>query len=136
MNLEGFLLVVREKVKTENDATFLDVYDVFASQNGHFSHLAENLKGNLSFKAKKVTFCEIRRDFAISTLCAPEIHFLRTFKENCIFSVSGPKNQVFRLGASKKAPRTLCLSLLLRRGRRSLILGPKDRFWAPKLENE
>ena len=42
-----------KKVENENDATFLDVYDVFASQNGHFSHLAEN-----PFKAKKVTFRE------------------------------------------------------------------------------
>ena len=40
VNLEGFLLVVREKRKNETDATFLDVYDVFASKKGHFSHLA------------------------------------------------------------------------------------------------
>ena len=40
VNLEGFLLVVREKGQNENDATFLDVYDVFAPQNGHFAHLA------------------------------------------------------------------------------------------------
>ena len=58
VDLEGFLIVVREKVKNENDATFLDVYDVFASQNGHFSHLAENLKVIHPFKAKKVTFRE------------------------------------------------------------------------------
>ena len=32
MNLEGFLLVVREKLKIETGATFLDVYDVFASK--------------------------------------------------------------------------------------------------------
>ena len=47
-----------KKVKNEKDATFLDVYDVFASQNGHFSHLAENLKVIHPFKAKKVTFRE------------------------------------------------------------------------------
>ena len=50
--------MVREKIKNENDATFLDVYDVFASQNDHFSHLAENLKVIHPFKAKKVTFRE------------------------------------------------------------------------------
>ena len=58
--------------------------------------------------------------------------FLRNSKKFCDFPVSGPQNQFFRPGASKKAPRTLCLSLLLRRGRRSPILGPKERFWAPK----
>ena len=47
-----------KKVKNENDATFLDVYDVFASQNGHFSHLAEKLKVIHPFKAKKVTYRE------------------------------------------------------------------------------
>ena len=47
-----------KKVKNENDATFLDMYDVFASQNGHFSHLTENLKVNHAFKAKKETFRE------------------------------------------------------------------------------
>ena len=45
-----------KKIKNENDATFLDVYDVFASQNGHFSHLSTKLKVNHAFKAKKVTF--------------------------------------------------------------------------------
>ena len=45
-------------MKNETDATFSHVYDVFASQNGHFSHLAENFKVIYPFKAKKVTFRE------------------------------------------------------------------------------
>ena len=47
-----------KKVKNENVATFLDVYDVFASKFGHFSHLSTKLKVNHAFKAKKVTFRE------------------------------------------------------------------------------
>ena len=47
-----------KKVKNETDATFLDVYDVFASQNGYFSHLAENLKVIHPFQAEKLTFRE------------------------------------------------------------------------------
>ena len=45
-----------KKVKNETDATFSHVYDVFASQNGYFSHLSTKLKVNHAFKAKKVTF--------------------------------------------------------------------------------
>ena len=86
------------------------------------------------FKAEKVRFWEVFLHFAISALFAPKIDFLRNFKENGIFSVFGPQNQLFRLGASKKAPRTLRLSLVLRRGRPSPILGPKEHFWAPKPE--
>ena len=78
---------------------------------------------------------EVCHHFAISSPFAPEIDFLQNFKGNRIFSVFGSKKQFFRLGASKKAPRTLRLSLLLRRGRRSPILGPKGRFWAPKSKN-
>ena len=86
------------------------------------------------FKAEKVRFWEVFVHFAISALFAPKIDFLLNFKEMRIFSVFGPKNQLFRLGASKKAPRTLRLSLVLRRGRPSPILGPKEHFWAPKPE--
>ena len=84
------------------------------------------------FKAEMVRFSKVFLHFAISALFAPKIDFLRNFKGNGIFSVFGPKFRFFRLGASKKAPRTLRLSLLLRRGSRSPILGPKERFWAPK----
>ena len=87
------------------------------------------------FKAKKVTFWEVCRDFANFAFSAPKMIFLRNSKKFCKFSVSGSQNQFFRLGASKKAPRTLRLSLLLRRGRRSPILGPKELFWAPKPKN-
>ena len=45
-----------KKVKNETDATFLDVYDVFASKFCHFSHLTTKMKVNHAFKAKKVTF--------------------------------------------------------------------------------
>ena len=76
------------------------------------------------FKAEMVRFWEVFLHFAISALFAPKIDFLRNFKENCIFSVFGPQNQLFRLGASKKASRTLRLSLVLRRGRPGPILGP------------
>ena len=61
------------------------------------------------FKAKKVTFWEVSRDFAISALFAPKLNFLRNFKKFRDFPVSGPQIQFFRPGASKKAPRTLCL---------------------------
>ena len=47
-----------KKVKNETDATFSHVYDVFASQNGYFSHLSTKLKVNHAFKAEKVTFRE------------------------------------------------------------------------------
>ena len=58
MNLEGFLLVVREKSKNETDATFLDVYEVFASKFCHFSHLSSKMKVNHAFKAKKEAYRE------------------------------------------------------------------------------
>ena len=86
------------------------------------------------FKAEMVRFWEVFVHFAISALFAPKIDFLRDFKHERNFSVFGPQNQLFRLGASKKAPRTLRLSLVLRRGRPSPILGPKEHFWAPKPE--
>ena len=84
------------------------------------------------FKAKKVTFWKVSRDSANFTIFAPKMNLLRNSKKICIFSVSGSQNQFFRLGASKKAPRTLRLSLLLRRGRRSSILDPKEQFWTPE----
>ena len=84
------------------------------------------------FKAKKVTFWKVFPDFANFTYFAPKMDFLRNSKKFCIFWVSGPQNQFFRPRASKKAPRTLCLWRVLRRGRRSPILGPKERFWAPE----
>ena len=37
VNLEGFLPVVREKVKNDSVATFYDVYDVFDPKFGPFS---------------------------------------------------------------------------------------------------
>ena len=45
-----------KKVKNENVATFLDVYDVFASKFCHFSNLGMYFKVIQLFKAKKVTF--------------------------------------------------------------------------------
>ena len=48
-----------KKVKNETDATFLDVYDVFASKFCNFSHLSSKSKVNHAFKAKKVTFRDI-----------------------------------------------------------------------------
>ena len=45
-----------KKVKNENVATFLDVYDVFASKFCHFSNLGMYFKVIQRFKAKKVTF--------------------------------------------------------------------------------
>ena len=47
-----------KKVKNETDATFLDVYEVFASKFCHFSHLSSKLKVNHAFKAKKEAFRE------------------------------------------------------------------------------
>ena len=47
-----------KKVKNETDATFLDVYEVFASKLCHFSHLSSKLKVNHAFKAKKEAFRE------------------------------------------------------------------------------
>ena len=85
-----------------------------------------------AFKAKKVTFWKVSRDSAIFAFSAPKLIFLRNSKKFCDFPDSGTQKQFFRLGASEKAPRTLCLSVLLRRGRRSPFLGPKERFWAPK----
>ena len=58
MNLDGILLVVREKSENETDATFLDVYGVFASKICHFSHLSSKWKVNHAFKAKKEAFRE------------------------------------------------------------------------------
>ena len=47
-----------KKVKNETDATFLDVYDVFASNFCNFSHLSSKMKVNHPFKAKKEAFRE------------------------------------------------------------------------------
>ena len=52
MNVEGVLLVVRYKGKNENVATFLDVYDVFASKFCHFWNLGMYFKVIQLFKAK------------------------------------------------------------------------------------
>ena len=46
------------KVKNETDATFLHVYDVFASKFRHFSNLGMYFKVNHVFKAKKEAFRE------------------------------------------------------------------------------
>jgi len=61
------------------------------------------------FKAKMVTFWAVFRDLAKFALFAPKTLFLRNFKNFGDFPVSGTQNQFFRLGASKKAPRTLRL---------------------------
>ena len=50
--------MVGEKVKNETDATFLHVYDVFASKFRHFSNLGMYFKVIQLFKAKKVAFRE------------------------------------------------------------------------------
>ena len=47
-----------KKVKNETDATFLDVYEEFASKFCHFSHLSSKSKVNHAFKAKKEAFRE------------------------------------------------------------------------------
>ena len=47
-----------KKGKNETDATFLDVYEVFASGFCYFSHLSSKLKVNHAFKAKKEAFRE------------------------------------------------------------------------------
>ena len=48
--------MVREKVKNENVATFLDVYDVFGSKFCHFSNITRKMKVINLFKAKMGTF--------------------------------------------------------------------------------
>ncbi len=58
MKVEGGLLVVREKLKNEIVATFLDVYDVSGPKFCHFSHLASNMKVIELFKAKMEAFRE------------------------------------------------------------------------------
>ncbi len=60
-----------KKVKNETEATFSHVYDVFASQNGHFSNFSTKLKVNHAFKAKKVTF----RDKNLQK-CKNDLNFL------------------------------------------------------------
>ena len=47
-----------KKVKNENVAAFLDVYDVFASGFCHFPHFTREMKVNNAFKAKKEAFRE------------------------------------------------------------------------------
>ena len=47
-----------KKVKNETDAIFSDVYEVFASEFCHFSHLSSKMKVNRAFKAKKDAFRE------------------------------------------------------------------------------
>jgi len=47
-----------KKVENETDATFSDVYDVFASKFCPFSHLSSKMKVNHAFKAKKEAFRE------------------------------------------------------------------------------
>ena len=48
--------MVREKVKNENVATFLDVYDVFGSKFCHFSNLTRKMKVINLFQAKMEAF--------------------------------------------------------------------------------
>ena len=59
MNLEGVLLVVREKTKNETVATFPDVYDVSGPKFCHFLHLSSEIKVNHAFKAKTEAFREL-----------------------------------------------------------------------------
>ena len=56
--LKAFYWWFVKKVKNETDATFLDVYDVFASKFRHFSNLGMYFKVIQLFKAKKVAFRE------------------------------------------------------------------------------
>ena len=64
-----------------------------------------------------------------------KIDFPWNFMKFCENSISGPQKLFFRPWASKKAPRTLCLWRVLRRGLRGRILGAKEGFWAPKPQN-
>ena len=50
--------MVDEKVKNETDATFLHVYDVFASKFRHFLKIKTYFKVINLFKAKKEAFRE------------------------------------------------------------------------------
>ena len=52
VNLEGVLLVVREKFKNETVATFYDVCGVSGPKNNHFFTFAFGLKVIWVFKAK------------------------------------------------------------------------------------
>ena len=45
-----------KKVKNENVATFLDVYDVFVSKSCHFSNTTRKMKVINLFKAKMEAF--------------------------------------------------------------------------------
>ena len=58
VNLEGFLLVARDKSKKWKRCNFLDLYDVSASKFCHFSNLGMYFKVIQRFKAKKVTLRE------------------------------------------------------------------------------
>ena len=88
-----------------------------------------------AFKAKKVTFWEVCSDFAWFSLFSRKIDFPWNFMKFCKNSISGPQKLFFRPWASKKAPRTLCLWRVLRRGLQGRILGAKEGFWAPKPQN-
>ena len=70
-----------------------------------------------------------------AALFAPKLKFLRSFKDFCNCSVSGSKNQFFRPRASKKAPRTLCLSVLLRGSPQGPFSEPNERLWGSKPQN-
>ncbi len=58
MNLEGVLLVVREKFKNETVATFYDVCRVPGPKNDKFFTFAFGMKVDICFKAKKEAFRE------------------------------------------------------------------------------
>ena len=56
------------------------------------------------FKAKKVTFWEVCRDFANSALFAAKLNFRRDFKNFCIFRFPAPKISFSAPGPPKKLP--------------------------------
>ena len=68
---EGFFTVVGEKVKNETDATFLHVYDVFASKFRHFSKIKTHFKIINLFKAKWKRFVtKVRRKWWMTPFCS------------------------------------------------------------------
>ena len=87
------------------------------------------------FKAKKVRFWVILHDFAKFTIFAVKTTFCRKKMISGEISHIWARNQFFRVWDSKKAPRTLRLSLLLRGSPQGPVFGPNERLWGPKPQN-
>ena len=79
------------KVKNENVATFLDVYDVFGSKLCHFSILTRKMKVIQLFKAKMEAFRDEKSKKVKNDQNFLHLTFVLSVEMKTVFSVREPE---------------------------------------------